>query len=137
MKKIYSELSSILSRNNILQSFIVPENYSRHKGFLNELDPSIDIIKYNSDDIWIRDYHPKLYSTKKGLKRIDFDFNWYGEKYSYDKDNNYKYTLDMYDSDFKLKGYVIEGGNLEFSSKGIVITNKNSFINNNKKYSCD
>ena len=43
----------------------------------------------------------------------------------------------MYNSHFNFEGYVIEGGNLEFSSKGIVITNKNSFIQNNHKYSGD
>ena len=135
IKKIYLELSIILSKNNICQSFIVPKRYRNEDRFFHGLNPNIEIIKYNCDDIWIRDYHPKLYSTTEGLKKIDFDFNGYGEKYLYSNDNNYKYTLDMYDSDFDLKGYVIEGGNLEFSSKGAVITNQNSFIKNNHKYS--
>ena len=137
MKKIYSGLSSILTRNNILQSFIIPENYSNHESFFEKLNPNIEIIKYNTDDIWIRDYYPKLYSTNKGLKRIDFSFNGYGEKYSYHNDNDYKHTLDMYESDFNFKDYVIEGGNLEFSSKGIVITNRYSIKKNNHKYSDD
>ena len=135
IKKIYLELSIILSQNNVHQSVIIPEIYDNEDSFFRDLSPNVEFIQYNCDDIWIRDYHPKLYSTRKGLKKIDFDFNGYGEKYMYINDNNYKHSLDMYDSDFDLKGYVIEGGNLEFSSKGVVITNKNSFIKNNHKYS--
>lgn len=135
IKKIYLEISVILSKNNVCQSLIVPEKYSSEDSFFQALSPNVEIIKYNCDDIWIRDYHPKLYSTMEGLKKIDFDFNGYGEKYAFSNDNNYKYILDKYDSDFDLKGYVIEGGNLEFSSKGVVITNQNSFIKNNYKYS--
>ena len=127
MKKIYSEVSMILSSNNIHQSFIVPKEYNNDVNFFNNLNPNIKIIKYDCNDIWIRDYYPKLYSSNEGLEKIDFDFNGYGEKYPFENDNNYKYTLDMYNSHFNFKGYIIEGGNLEFSSKGIVLTNKNSF----------
>jgi len=137
MKNIYSQISNILSSNNIHQSYIVPEDYIDDTSFFKKLNPNIKIIKYNSNDIWIRDYYPKLYSSNEGLKKISFDFNGYGEKYLFENDNNYKYTLDKYNSHFNFKGYVIEGGNLEFSSKGIVITNKNSFIENNQKHPCD
>jgi len=137
MKKIYSQVSNILSSNNVHQSFIIPKEYDNDVNFFNNLNPSIKITEYNCDDIWIRDYYPKLYSSNEGLNKIDFDFNGYGEKYPFENDNNYKYTLNMYNSHFNFKGYVIEGGNLEFSSKGIVITNKNSFIQNNHKHSGD
>lgn len=135
IREIYSRLSTILSNNNIQQSFIIPETYSNEDSFFNNLSPNIKTIKYNCNDIWVRDYHPKLYSTPDGIKKIDFDFNGYGKKYEFNNDNNYKYTLDMYNSDFDFEGIIIEGGNLEFSSKGVVITNKNSFIKNNHEYS--
>ena len=95
IKKIYLELSIILSQNNVHQSVIIPEIYDNEDSFFRDLSPNIEFIQYNCDDIWIRDYHPKLYSTRKGLKKIDFDFNGYGEKYMYINDNNYKYSLDM------------------------------------------
>ena len=134
-KKIYLDLSTILSENSINQSIIIPKTHNIDGSFYHCLNPNIKIIKYNCDDIWIRDFHPKLYLTRDGTKKIDFDFNGYGERYTYGNDNNYKYTLDMYGSEFNLKDFIIEGGNLEFSSKGVVITNKNSFIRNNHKYS--
>ena len=68
MKNIYSQISNILSSNNIHQSFIVPEDYNYDTIFFKKLNPNIEIIKYNSNDIWIRDYYQKLYSSNEGLK---------------------------------------------------------------------
>ena len=137
IKDIYLKLSNIMSDNKISQSYIVPEDYHDEDNFFKNLSPEIEIIKYNCNDIWIRDYYPKLYRTKEGKSIISFDYNGYGEKYEYKKDNNYKYTLDEYNCEFDLKGFVVEGGNLEFSSKGVVLTNQSSFTKNNNKHSRD
>ena len=47
------------------QSVIIPEIYDNEDSFFRDLSPNIEFIQYNCDDIWIRDYHPKLYSTRK------------------------------------------------------------------------
>ena len=42
----------------------------------------ISLYEYNYDDIWIRDYGPKI--IKSGLSK--FNFNGYGNKYTHKND---------------------------------------------------
>ena len=135
IKNVYINLSNILSENNILQSFIVPKDFKKSASFLDELSQHINIIKYDCDDIWIRDYHPKIYQKNKSKHKLDFEYNAYGEKYPYKRDNYFKNILKQYNAEFDLNDIVLEGGNLEFSRKGVVISNAKCLKKNNHKYS--
>jgi len=135
IKDVYINLSKILFHNKILQTFIVPKDFKATESFLYELNHYINIIKYDCDDIWIRDYYPKIYHKNKSKYKLDFDYNGYGEKYPFKKDDYLKYTLNQYDSEFDLNGFVLEGGNLECSRSGVVITNTRCLKKNNYKYS--
>ncbi len=137
MRELYINISNILSMNNVSQSFIIPKDFSDTDSFFRELNQDISIIKYDCDDIWIRDYYPKIYLKNKDKYILDFDYNAYGEKYPFKKDNNFKYILNQYNNEFNLRGFILEGGNLEFSSKGIIIANTRCFKKNNFIYSLD
>ena len=135
IKHVYINLSKILSHNKILQSFIVPKDFKESKSFLHELNQHVNIIKYDCDDIWIRDYYPKIYLKNGSKYKLDFDYNAYGEKYPFRKDDYLKYTLNQYNTEFDLSGFVLEGGNLEFSKRGVVISNSRCLKKNNYKCS--
>ncbi len=128
---IYIKLCNIFSMNNIKQTIVVNNKDSHYKKFLNSINAKINVLIYNCNDIWIRDYYPKIYIHNHDKRTINFDYNAYGEKYRYVEDNDFKDFYKIYASELDLKNIIFEGGNLEFSSKGVLITNKNSFIKNN------
>lgn len=132
---IYKTLSEIFHINKVKQTFIFPykENYNN-----KTIDPfgiNVEIIEYDCDDIWIRDYYPKLYTDQKKQKIINYNYNGYGKKYKFTKDNNLKKIVNKHAVGLDLEDLVLEGGNLEFSSKGLLLTNKHSIIKNNINFS--
>ena len=52
-------------------------------------------IEYECDDIWVRDYFPKIYIDNNNKKLINYDFNSYGYKYSYTKEVKLKICLNI------------------------------------------
>ncbi len=62
---------------------------------------------------------------------IRYRFNAYGEKYNYKNDNNFKEIFNYVSDEIDLDNFVLEGGNLEFSARGILITNMHCIKNNN------
>ncbi len=134
---IYRDLSKIFDKNNIKQTLILPEPEVYDDELTSLLKPNIDTVNYSCDDIWIRDYYPKLYFNNKFKKTIIANYNGYGRQYAYSKDNNLKNKINIYPLGLDLRDIVLEGGNLEFSSKGILIANKRCFIKNNTSFDYD
>ncbi len=95
----------------------------------NDYSKFISFHEYQNDDIWIRDYGPKV--TKQGL--IKFNYNGYGKKYYHANDSIYfddfikKYTLGYKDI---FSNVVIEGGNIINSSRDYIF-NKNPIVAHN------
>ena len=63
---------------------------------------------------------------------IDYHFNAYGGKYPHNRDRDFKNNISISKGEIKLNDLVLEGGNLEFSSKSI-ITNMYAIRKNNIK----
>ena len=131
---IYKNLSKIFNENNIKQTLILPNIKEYDRKLLSFLEPNINTINYTCDDIWIRDYYPKLYFDYQHKKTINYIYNGYGEKYAYSKDNNLKNIVNIHPLGVDLRGIVLEGGNLEFSSKGVLIANKKCIVKNNTNF---
>ena len=134
---MYRNLSKIFDKNNIRQTLILPEIAEYDHELISLLKPNVETINYSCDDIWIRDYYPKLYFDGKYKKAIYYNYNGYGKQYSYSKDNNLKKIASMHLLGIDLKDLVLEGGNLEFSSKGVLIANKRCLVKNNTNFHCD
>ena len=128
---IYIRLSNIFIQNNIKQTLIIPneKNYDEHLTKL--MKNNTNIINYDCDDIWIRDYYPKLYFNHKNKRMINYEYNGYGKKYTYSKDNSLKEIINNNLIGINLKEIILEGGNLEFSSKGVLLTNRKCLVSNN------
>ena len=86
--------------------------------------------EYDFDDIWIRDYGPKL--TISGVARLIF--NGYGGKYFHKNDSLFfNYLMKIYprNNNDMFNGIVIEGGNIINSSKDYIM-NINPIIMHNQ-----
>jgi len=128
---IYKKLSEIFYMNRVKQTLIFPNKKKYNGEILDFFADNIEIIEYECNDIWIRDYYPKLYTNQKNKKEINYNYNGYGKKYKFDKDDNLKKIVNKHLIGLDLKDLVLEGGNLEFSSKGLLLTNKHCIIKNN------
>tara|TARA_B100000035_G_scaffold174541_1_gene148910 strand:+ start:1282 stop:2322 length:1041 start_codon:yes stop_codon:yes gene_type:complete len=128
---IYLSLNKIFLESKINQTIVLSENYNNTiPVILNH--KSVTKQYYDCDDIWLRDYTPKIYFSGNIKKMINYDFNAYGEKYPYIRDNGFKNNLNYSFDEINMDNFVLEGGNLEFSGSGIIITNITCINKNNK-----
>ena len=133
---IYLSLNKIFLESNIKQTIVLSKN---HKSAIPITfnHSSVTKLYYDCNDIWVRDYMPKIYLCGDTKKMIRYNFNAYGEKYSYIADNNFKNIVNYPSSEINLGDFILEGGNLEFSKSGIIITNIACIKKNNKKNTID
>ena len=129
--KLYSDLNYIFLENKVQQTIILNHSSNYSDYYIRESDPLINVVLYECDDIWIRDYFPKISISGGNKIMIKYQYNAYGEKYSYHNDNNLKNVFDSYYDCIDLGDIVLEGGNLEFSPDGVLLANINSITNNN------
>ena len=127
---IFSNLNKIFINNKTKQTIVFDKN-GKFQNLYDLGDPSVSKIFYNCDDIWIRDYLPKIYISDGLKKMIRYRFNAYGEKYNHKNDNKFKEIFDYVSDEIDLDNLVLEGGNLEFSARGILITNMHCIKKNN------
>ena len=127
---IFSNLNKIFINNKTKQTIVFDKN-GKFQNLYDLGDPSVSKIFYNCDDIWIRDYLPKIYISDGSKKMIRYRFNAYGEKYNHKNDNKFKEIFDYVSDEIDLDNLVLEGGNLEFSARGILITNMHCIKKNN------
>ena len=106
---------------------------------------SIITLKFNTNDIWIRDYGPFMLQDNANNKFfvLDYNYNAYGEKYNYNQDNKFTHYFSKYlnKNSYNIltkkifNKIFIEGGNI-IHNKSMYILNKNcltSFILNSLK----
>ena len=95
-----------------------------------------------NNDIWIRDYGPffleKIEITSRGRVTlpllIDFEFNAWGGKFPpWDLDNNIPKEIAFYMA-AEIESYplIMEGGSLEFSGDGLIMTTEQCLLNKNR-----
>ncbi len=63
----FSSLNKIFLNNKTKQTIVFNEN-SKFENLYDLADPSVSKIFYNCDDIWIRDYLPKIYISDGSKK---------------------------------------------------------------------
>jgi len=92
------------------------------------------IIKTN--DTWIRDYGPLKLSSPVGPKYVDFQFNAWGGKYSFELDNRATTTLlrqsHFAATQYKAVDFVLEGGAIDVNSLGSLLTTRSCLLNPNR-----
>ena len=140
IKEFYKELiSTILQFQNI--NLILAD-----EGMLDDVGAYCNTPRNNNhklkkiiipnNDIWIRDYGPFfLVGARRGVPLLlDFQFNGWGGKFPpWDFDNNVSKEIALYKG-CEIESYpiVLEGGAVEFSGDGILLTTKQCLLNKNR-----
>jgi agmatine deiminase len=104
----------------------------------HELPQQLKKIILPNNDIWIRDYGPFFMGRLDGKKKkqliIDFEFNAWGGKFPpWDLDNNIPKEIAFYLA-CEIESYplIMEGGALEFSGDGLILTTEQCLLNKNR-----
>ena len=102
---------------------------------------NLDFIRLDSDDTWSRDFGGITIVEDDEYIVCDFNFNAWGKKFAYKKDNKITNQLKLKG---KLKEYshrnipfVLEGGSIESDGKGVILTTTQCLMekNRNPRYS--
>ena len=137
--KTYLEMAKVISH---IQPLIIVHYDHEHKNLIEELCSSnnchmqfISFVEIKTNDTWIRDYGPQFVSDSQSLIYLDMEFNAWGEHYTYDLDNafseNFYKALNQTKMEYARIPLVVEGGNLDFNSQGILLTNLACIKRNN------
>jgi agmatine deiminase len=119
---------------------IVAKNLSEIKARFPK-KKNLDFIRLDSDDTWSRDFGGITIVENDEYIICDFNFNAWGKKFEYKKDNKITNQLKLKG---KLKEYchrtipfVLEGGSIESDGKGVILTTTECLMekNRNPRYS--
>lgn len=131
----FQNVNLILANENLLQEIDSDKLFVKA---IHELPQTLKKIILPNNDIWIRDYGPFFLETKNGNHKnpliIDFEFNAWGEKFPpWNLDNNIPKEMAFYlGSEIESYPIVMEGGALEFSGDGIILTTEQCLLNKNR-----
>ncbi len=127
--------------NLIFANEALLEEVSSDKQFvkaIHELPQRLKKIILPNNDIWIRDYGPFFMETCRGRVTlpllIDFEFNAWGGKFPpWDLDNNIPKEI-AFSLEYEIESYpiIMEGGSLEFSGDGLILTTEQCLLNKNR-----
>ncbi|MES2664228.1 MAG: agmatine deiminase family protein [Pseudomonadota bacterium] len=142
-------LSIIKSLSDYITPWIICRT-AQHRDYIiqrmqeaGDLKHSLYISLCAYDDTWIRDYGPLTRYGTNTCELNDFEFNAWGDKYSASDDRLLVKRLwesgefeRVLGSDFKLEyrahDWVLEGGSIDVSTDGVLITTKNCLLNSNR-----
>jgi len=89
-----------------------------------------------SDDCWARDHGPITVETPAGFTLLDFGFNGWGNKFSYELDNRISRELFAQDAfphaSIAQQDWVLEGGSIEVDGRGTLLTTASCLLNKNR-----
>ncbi len=134
IENTYAEMSRYIARQQKLILVAYDQAHLLHIQEAlthQEIKPeNILIISAPTNDTWVRDYGPITVESDSELILLDFDFDAWGEKYTYDKDNAFNQQLKLHlnkDLSSQKINFVLEGGNLEVNNAGTLLVSSSCF----------
>jgi len=103
-------------------------------GSLNSYKYLIELIKFDIDDLWLRDTGPTFVTNSTGVKSgINFNFNGWGEKQEHALDSKVADFISKYSkANIINSNLVLEGGSFEIDGAGTAILTESSVLNDNR-----
>lgn len=137
IKKFYEELiSTILDFQNVNLILANEELLKEIENIPTKKRYKCKKIIIPNNDIWIRDYGPFfVVGARRGVPLLlDFEFNSWGEKFPpWDLDNEVPKHMALYlGQEIESYPIVLEGGAVEFSDNGLVLTTEQCLLNQNR-----
>ncbi len=111
---------------------VVCDNIYRVKANFEE-NNNLFFVEYQTNDTWARDSSALSVQNSNKIEILDFQFNAWGSKFEYEKDNNmsnnisHKYSKNLTNVDF-----ILEGGAVESNGDGIILTTSDCLFNKNR-----
>ncbi len=94
---------------------------------------NIDFVKYETNDTWARDISAISVEEDDEVVLYDFDFNAWGGKFAYEKDNALTQRIaSHYPHKVQHIDFILEGGGIESNGKGILLTTVHCMLNANR-----
>ncbi len=93
------------------------------------------ILYADTNDTWIRDFGPIDVFSGDGVISYDFTFNAWGNKFAFELDNAVNKTLfssGQLTGDLISQNLILEGGSVEFSGDGVLLTTEECLLNSNR-----
>ncbi|MDC0933649.1 agmatine deiminase family protein [Arcobacteraceae bacterium] len=102
--------------------------------FINK--KNLIFIEIDSNDTWSRDFGGITVENYNSLTVLDFKFNAWGEKFSYNLDDKITKELRLKDllSSYKYKSipFILEGGAIESNGTGVILTTSKCMMEKNR-----
>lgn len=96
--------------------------------------PSLYCIEYLTNDTWTRDIAALSVRTSFGIELVDFNFNGWGEKFDYIRDNALNRTLRAtYATLLQHDSLILEGGAIDINSNGVMLSTASALLNSNRQ----
>lgn len=128
----FQNVNLIFTSEELLQDAETCHGMSQQKKY------KLKKIVIPNNDIWIRDYGPFFLEIKEEERKkslvLDFEFNAWGGKFPpWELDNNLPKEIALF-SGLEIESYpiILEGGALEFSGDGVILTTEECLLNKNR-----
>ena len=94
---------------------------------------NIEFVEYESDDTWARDISAISVEENGEVVLYDFNFNAWGGKFEYAKDNALSRSIAAY-YPHKMRScdFILEGGGIESNGQGVLLTTAACMLNPNR-----
>ena len=101
---------------------------------LNSHNYPIELIKFTTDDLWLRDSGPTFVRGDDGKKYgINFNFNAWGNKQEHTQDSKVaNFITNSVEATIKTTDLTLEGGCFEVDGHGTAILTKSCVLNHNR-----
>lgn len=135
VEKTFHNIAKAISR---FQTLVIVCRDLTHQKQIEPLMQNIPCryIHTTYDDIWLRDTAPLSIKTKSGFQLLNFRFNGWGEKYTWQADhalNRNLYNSGIFGvTPIKEIDMVLEGGSIETDGEGTLLTTRQCLLNPNR-----
>lgn len=135
----YNQFVKIISKGekvNIITDSVIHTN--RIKDALSKIEAEINNLnfyEFESDDCWCRDHGTEFLvnSITKEKAIVKWDFNAWGEKYDFTKDNEIGNKIsELLNIRTFHPQIIMEGGSIEVNGSGSLITTRSCLLNKNR-----
>ncbi len=95
----------------------------------------IKLLQIDTNDTWIRDFGAITVYENNKTKLLNFQFNAWGGKFEYKKDNQINQKLKelkFFKTPMKDINFVLEGGSIDTNAQGVLLTTQNCIFNQNR-----
>lgn len=136
IEKVFIQLVEIIIQYELV--VIISPEIDYVQGLLSHIDASRIIwINAELDDTWARDHGGITILENDKPVILDFEFNGWGNKYSYTNDNLISQRIErsnVFLGNVKLRKiqFILEGGSIDTDGEGSVITTETCLLNRNR-----